>query len=283
MLEAYSIAGCTNFDPHPCFTKEATYPNFQLELQKFKQTVTGLLGRGEPSSFMKIGDGDLLFLLGKQVGSAKAGVRAISKPVSYLKRRSFLEKANQVDYLMCEIYPENQRKFRRVFPGKRPDFPAEYVYGLVANKWLLTGHGGKVGLIGAREKLEVIKDLTALPEYSQYLGVQGFSDYIHLPQKFAADEPDAVLEQIRDDLKNSTADIFLMGMGHAKSWIIPELKAIKESIYIDVGSGIDALAGMIDSQRPYFGDWQNFRFSDDTRYVGIDYLQFNFKNIHYVG
>jgi hypothetical protein len=50
-------------------------------------------------------------------------------------------------------------------------------------------------------------------------------------------------------------------------------------MYIDVGSGIDALAGMIDTRRPYFGNWQNFRLANDEIYENIDYLNFNFENI----
>jgi thiamine pyrophosphate-dependent acetolactate synthase large subunit-like protein len=136
-----------------------------------------------------------------------------------------------------------------------------------------------VGLIGAREKLSIVEQLTQREEYRNFLGIEKFEDYIPIPQKFAADNPEKVLEEVRSMITKSKSDIFLLGMGHAKSWIIPELRTFKEAIYIDVGSGIDALAGMIDPKRPYFGGWKNYRLSNDAIYDDVDYLQFSFENI----
>ena len=70
----------------------------------------------------------------------------------------------------------------------------------------------------------------------------------------------------------------MVGIGHLKSGVLGELKKYKEAIYIDVGSGIDALAGIIDTERPYFGDWTNFQL-EDFDYSRMDYLRFNGKNI----
>ena len=40
------------------------------------------------------------------------------------------------DYYTCEIYPENRKMFSEVI-DRDIDYPAEYGYGLVANKWFL--------------------------------------------------------------------------------------------------------------------------------------------------
>jgi len=41
--------------------------------------------------------------------------------------------------------------------------------------------------------------------------------------------------------------------------IAHKFKNAKPAVYIDVGAGIDGLAGMLDIKRPYAGDWTNFR------------------------
>ena len=187
--------------------------------------------------------------------------------------------ANTVDFMMCEIYPENRSHFSRVFRGREVDFPAEIVYGLVANRWLINQTGGRIGLIGASQKLDIIQELLTHNQYRDYLGIDGFADYIPIPQKYAADSPESLSKVIGAQVEATSANLFLMGVGHVKSWLIPAISRYREAVYLDVGSGIDALAGVIDSKRPYFGDWKNFRLPSAERYSGIDYLQFNNENI----
>jgi hypothetical protein len=237
------------------------------------------VSKGIGATYLKFGDGDYYFLKGKRVGSAAPGARAISRPVSWAKRQKFIKMANSVDYMMCEIYPENRRRFASVFRGREVDFPAEIVYGLVANRWLINQTGGQVGLIGASQKLDLIQELLTHKEYRDYLGIKEFADYIPIPQKFAADSPEALSKDIGARVEASSAAVFLMGIGHVKSWLIPSLSSYRKAIFLDVGSGIDALAGIIDSKRPYFGAWKNFRLPNPDRYTGIDYLQFNNENI----
>ena len=74
--------------------------------------------------------------------------------------------------------------FSKVLGGKQIDFPAEYNYGLISNKWLLKEFSGKIGLIGAGPKLKIIKKLLKNNEYKKYLGIDKFLDYISIPQKF---------------------------------------------------------------------------------------------------
>ena len=45
----------------------------------------------------------------------------------------------------------------------------------------------------------------------------------------------------------------------------------KNAIYLDVGSGIDALAGVIDPGRPYMGGWKN-HLSRQFNYGSLDFL-----------
>ena len=82
--------------------------------------------------------------------------------------------------------------FNSLFPHRSVQIPAEYGYGLVANKWLTKSFSGKIGLIGADEKIDLIKQLIQRKEYKEYLGLDNFNDYIKIPQKFACDNLDEI-------------------------------------------------------------------------------------------
>ena len=103
----------------------------------------------------------------------------------------------------CEIYPENISKFNEVIPDTKIDYPAEYGYGLVANKWILQEFAGKIGLIGADSKLNIIENVIEAPQYQEYLGLEKFEDYISLPQRFACDDLEATGKMVGEQLKNS--------------------------------------------------------------------------------
>jgi hypothetical protein len=152
-------------------------------------------------------------------------------------------------------------------------YPAEYGYGLVSNKWFFKEFRGKIGLIGASEKLNLIEELMKYDEYKEYLELDEFNDYIHFPQKYACDDINLVEEFVGNQLKESQSDIFLLGIGHAKSGILHKLKKYKDAVYMDVGAGIDNIAGCINIRRPYAGDWTNYRIKDYD-YSQIDYLRY---------
>ena len=77
---------------------------------------------------------------------------------------------------MCEITEQNTNYFREIF-NFDANFPAEFVYGLLSNKWLLENLEIKLG-IGANEKIEIIKELMRNERYQEYLGLEEFNDYI---------------------------------------------------------------------------------------------------------
>lgn len=256
-----------------------TYPGFQYDLDHFKTLLVDRHERRQATSFYKFGDGDYYFLKQKQVGSAKPGVRALSKKLSRKSINEYREGAQNCDFYMCEIDSLNRRRFRKVI-SRQLDFPAEFVYGLMASRWLLRSFSNRIGIIGADLKLDIIKALINYEEVKKYYFNDSFIDYIKIPQKFACDDLKLVRASLRDQLSSSTATVFLVGVGHLKSAILHELPRIHPALYIDVGSGIDALAGIIDTNRPYFGSWQNFQIPDQSFYHDIDYLNFDFQNIH---
>ena len=235
---------------------------------------------GASSTFYKFGDGDYFFLKKEGIGSAAPGRRALSKSYAQIDHQAFVEGATKCDYYTCEIYPENRERFREVLPGVNIDFPAEYGYGLVANKWLLKTFAGKIGLIGADRKMNLVENLIEAPQYQEYLGLEKFEDYISLPQRFACDDIDETEKLVGQQLINSSSKIFLMGMGHVKSGLIHRLKNYTDAVFLDVGSSIDAIAGIIDINRPYFGDWTNYQIDEPPLYEGVDYLAYEGKGNH---
>jgi hypothetical protein len=280
MLDKYKIEDTSNLDRHACFRDENTYPDFQKNLKKFKSHIIELVDKKLSATFYKFGDGDYRFLKKIEFGSAAPGKRAISKSYNEIDHSKFTDGAQLCDYYTCEIYPENRKMFAEVI-NKDIDYPAEYGYGLVANKWFFETFKGRIGILGASEKLNVIAELMQYKEYQTYLGIDSFTDYIHFPQKYAADDIEMVESFIGDQLKNSTADIFLLGIGHSKSGLLHTFKKYKSAVYLDVGAGIDMIAGCISTTRPYAGDWKNFRLNNYD-YSTIDYLKYNEQNEIYI-
>ena len=120
------------------------------------------------------------------------------------------------------------------------------------------------------------------PQYQEYLGLEKFEDYIPLPQKFACDDLEATEKMVASQLMKSTSKIFLMGMGHVKSGLIHRLSKYRNAVFLDVGASIDALAGIIDIDRPYMGDWTNYQIDDVQLYKGIDFLAYDGKGKHII-
>ena len=278
-LDKYKIEGTVNLDPNPCFEDTNTYPNFQEKLEEFKDLLVNLVDNNESKTFYKFGDGDYYFLQKMPVGSATPGRRALSKSYESIGHERFVEGAQLCDYYTCEIYPENIAHYKEVIQ-RDIDFPAEYGYGLVTNKWLLQTFAGKIGLIGANTKMNIIQNIMEAPQYQEYLGLEKFEDYISLPQKFACDDLDATEKMVGEQLEKSTSKIFLMGIGHVKSGLIHRLKKYTDAVFLDVGASIDALAGIIDIDRPYAGDWTNYQIDEQSLYSGVDLLAYEGKGKH---
>ena len=279
--DQYKIEGAINLDGHSCFGNPKTYPAFQKEFELFKSTVIQFVQEKRCATFYKFGDGDYHFLKMDSVGSALPGKRAISKEYHEINHQEFVDGVLKNDYITVEIYPENRKMFSELYPERTVDYPAEYGYALIANKWFFKQFKGKIGLIGAKEKLQLIERLLQYDEYKAYLEIDKFNDYIYVPQKFACDDIDSLEHAIGEQLKNSDSDIFLIGIGHVKSAVLHRFKQYKNAVYIDVGSGIDALSGCINIQRPYAGDWTNFRIQDYD-YSKIDYLQYHGAGKHII-
>lgn len=275
MEEIYKIFGTSFINPPAEYFDDKTYPEFQNRLNEFKTLLKNQVLNNEGKSYYKFGDGDYFFLKKESIGSAKPGNRALSKGYWRINHKEFINGSKHNDYYMCELLKQNINYFNELFPFEI-DFPAEFVYGLLSNKWLFSNFRNQIGIIGASEKIEIIKELMSKQQYQEYLGIEQFNDYISIPQKFACDDIKKTRELVKKQLSHTTSRIFLLGVGHVKSGLNYLLPKYKQAIYLDVGSGIDALAGIIDKKRPYFNNWTNFKLSDDSLYKNVDFLHYEF-------
>ena len=273
-LDLYKIQGSVNNDQNPCFHNEESCPDFQEKLEFFKKLLIQQVKHNKSATYYKYGDGDYYFLKKQSVGSATPGKRALSKNYDSIDHDKFVEGAQLCDYYTCEIYPENRQRFSEVI-DKEIDFPAEFGYGLVANKWLFKTFAGKIGLIGADRKIDIIENIMEAPQYQEYLGLEKFEDYIRIPQQFACDDLEATERMVGEQLEKSTSKIFLVGIGHVKSGLLHRLKKYTDAVFLDVGSSLDAISGIVDVDRPYFGDWTNYQIDGTNLYSGVDFLQYD--------
>lgn len=140
--------------------------------------------------------------------------------------------------------------------------PCEVVYSLVTTRWVFKNFKDSVGIIAGKEKIAIIKKLMQSEEYREYIGVDDFTDYVEIPQKGAADNVEELAHSYQEKIKNSNAKIFLVGAGSSKLALIPLLQMYSDAVFIDVGAGIDALAGIVCQDRPYFANWTNYRIKN---------------------
>lgn len=281
MLDQYKIEGCEHNDRdrnQEHLNDPTYYPDFQIGYTNFKQLVISCVESLKPTTIIHFGDGDYYFLKGISLGSAAPGRRALSIPYDKIDLTKFYNGFLQNTYFCLEAYEKNNKSFiQELYPQLLDKLiPTEYIYGCLMNLWYLKQFKGQIGLIGGKQKLDLIKKLLTYKEYQDYLGIDSFNDYIEIPQKFACDNLDYTIEIVKEQLENSNPNtrVYLFGVGHVKSGLIHHLPSFKNAVYIDIGCGIDALAGCIDPDRPLARGWINYRISSYD-YSNIDYLQYN--------
>lgn len=272
-IAEFQLPGCLTSDTHPVYQNSVAALGFQDGYQKFLAELQLAVEKDLGWSIVHFGDGDYYVLTDQPLGSAKPGRRAISRRLTLPERQRLALGLARCTLKGVDLAPTLRRHFREVLPDCEEIFPTEYIYAAVASRELTRRFGDSVGLIGAGPKLDLIRNLMAFPSYRSYLGLEQFCDYIPVKQKFAADDPDDLIRGLEPQLTHSRARLFLVGMGSAKMGVLHKLPSVKNAVYLDVGSGIDALAGVIDPRRPYFANWINFRLRNSELYEGLDLLQ----------
>jgi len=229
---------------------------------------------------VRVSDGEAYFLQGKLVGNG---------PIRHFTRSKKLDSKDvalfKTGLLACEsrhieMLKNNQNKFLKIFRKNIfSEIPFECIYALVSSRKLFKTNY-KIGLIGSYEKMGIIKELMNHKDYREYIGREKFDDYIGIPEKGSANNPVDLSEQIQKQLKKDV-DIYLVGIGIAKLVILPALKEKSSSLFIDIGAGISALAGLISNERPYFADWCNFRLRGFD-YSKVDTMDFNHNKDNFI-
>ncbi len=266
MIDLYKIEGTNNICEydlnHPCYNTIETWPSFQTDFERFKLIIL----ENKPINIIRICDGEFGFLEQNYYGNINT--RHVSK---YLDTKPFFDGIYNSDFRCTQLYSDWTSKFKTLLKIEI-DFPMEYVYAIVANKWIFK-QNKKIGLIGSRKKLNIIKRLMEFEQYRNYIGIESFTDYIEVDETFMCDNITYWEKFIRDQLNVSSSEIFLYGIGISKLALSNKFLNYKKATYIDIGCGISALAGTTSLERPYYGDWTNFRLKG-FNYDSIDQMDY---------
>lgn len=276
MIDLYKIEGTTNIDAEQISGQEYNdpnyYPNFQKDIIDFKSTLINKLNNNEAYVVMRVYDGEFYFLDKQVVGNGPK--RHFTKPLKDEFIKKFKDGCYKVDMLCVQLNKTMTDRFYKLFPDKNIDMPMDIIYGLFANKWFLNTFKNSIALIGGNYKLNIIKELMKYNEYREYINNDYFIDYIDVPERFSCDNVDDTIQDLKYKIEKSEAKVFLYGIGISKMAIAYNFKKFKNAIFIDVGCGLSALAGLCSNERPYFGSWINYRLKD-YNYNLADSMDYN--------
>ena len=279
MHDFYKIEGTSNIDPEQLngieYNDPNFYPSFQKNINELQNIIIENVDKKNATVILRVYDGEFHFLNKNVVGNGPT--RHFSKPLTDEFVKKFKEGVYKVDYVSVQLNINMLKNYNNLFPDRLVDFPMDIIYGLFANKWLLKTFKNKIALIGGSEKNKIIRKLMEYPEYRNYVENDYFLDYIEVPERFSCDNTDEIITNIGEQIKISKAELFLFGIGISKMAIAWQFKKYNNAVFIDIGCGMSALAGMCGIDRPYFGSWKNFRLIN-YNYVNADPMDFNIKN-----
>jgi hypothetical protein len=223
--------------------------------------ITSEVTKKEGYTILRVGDGEANFLNGVIKGNtANRHFTNSTRPSQeYLNR--FKEGLLRCDSTHIEMYNTVTKAFKRIY-GKNvfSPIPLECIYALVASRKLFKNNY-RIGIIGSDNKVAIIKELLKHEEYRNYIGRDSFEHFITVPERGSSNNVDELLTSITSQL-DPTIDIYLIGIGIAKMAIMADFKKNSSSVFLDIGCGISALAGLVSNDRPYFADWTNFRLKN---------------------
>ena len=276
MIDLYKIEGTENicsYDiDHPCYNTDSTWPNFQKDLEAFKERISESVEKNKSILFTRVADGEFCFLKRISEGT-NIPRRHLSRDIRSVDMEIFWEGIRECDYISTQLYTEWTNEFKRIIDFREIDFPMEFSYSIIANKWIFKKYHDSIGIIGGSEKIRLIKQLMEFKEYRDYLGIEKFQDYIEVPEKYSADNIPELEKKIGESLSGSKSKVFIFGIGIAKLGVAHKFKNYHTATYIDVGCGISALAGTTSLERPYFGGWTNF-IIDGYDYSKVDRMDY---------
>jgi len=283
----YRIGKCVTFNhgdlvemKKPC----AFRGSMQVVYNELLKTIENKLKNKEPLSIIRCGDGEAYFLQEKYIGNIIKR-HFTNVDTTRINTNKWLDHFNNNDLKAFDIN-WYLRKLWIPFEGKRIKkkyYPLHAVYSLIATKDIFqVMKGYRIGIIGAKSKLDIIRELMKYEEYHKYLGIDMIHDYISIPETGACNDIEKLTSEILEQCISNRCDIYLLGTGISKLYFQSQIRDILKCIIIDVGSGIDAIAGVIPKDRQNFGHWINYKLKNYS-YDQIDILSHHhlkLKSIH---
>ena len=251
----------------PTYQNSKTWPNYKEDLKKYKDYII----TDTPKVLLRVYDGEFWFLLGKKVGNV--GKRHISIKIDENIISKFYQNSLKCDKFLSHltVLPKGSmhKLYKSVYKDKKIDYPMEFNYALVLTKWIFKQYKNQIGLMAGSEKIKVIKELMKYQSYRDYLGIDKFSDYISVPERYSCDNVEQLESEIKDKLKSSKSKVFLFGIGISKLYLAHKFKEFHPATYIDIGACMSGLAGFLSKTRPYANNWINYRIKNYD-YSNID-------------
>ena len=263
-LKLYDLEGTKDINNNrkdKSYQNPKTWSTYQEDFKIFKND---LINNDKSRVLLRVYDGEFWFLLKRKVGNI--GKRHVKKELTDEFIKPFYENSLKCDKFVSHLTVMQggsmYKLYKDVYKDKKIDYPMEFHYAIVLNKWIFKNFKNQIGLIGGCEKIKVIKELMKYKEYKNYLGIDYFTDYVQVPERFSCDNPINLENSIKEQLTNSKAKIFLFGMGISKMAVAYKFKDFYPAIYIDIGGSFSALSGFITKNRPYAANWTNYRIKN---------------------
>jgi hypothetical protein len=255
-------------------------------LVKLKKPISGYYGelfniisskieKKIPLAIIRASDGEAFFLQKKPVGNILRRHYTQGRDLENMDVEIFKKGLLGCDLRLIEMYRTNRFRFFKIFKKNVfSEIPFECSYALIASRKIFKTNW-KIGIIGSEKKIEIIKLLFNSSEYREYIGRDGFEDYIAVPERGTANNPIGLANEIKLKLKKEI-DLYLVGVGIAKMPILPILRDSSNNVFFDAGAGISALSGLVSKDRAYFAEWKNFRVKG-YNYENTDIMDANMK------
>jgi hypothetical protein len=144
MHDIYKISNTQYLESEKEYLDPTLYPAFQEDYLKFKDELINDAASKKNSTYYKFGDGDYLLFKNEKFGTTKPGVRDIKRSLRPLNIEEINMYAHKHDKYFCEII--NFSMMEEVLT-KPLDYPAEFLYGSIANKWFFSSFK-KITIIG---------------------------------------------------------------------------------------------------------------------------------------
>lgn len=282
ILKKYRIEGCKTYNHGDlvAFKNPLTYYGVMQEVyDELVDKIRIHLDKKLPFSVMRLGDGEAYFLQGKFIGNVvKRHFTSGNLESLNLNewRESYLKndiKSFDANWFLRKLWVPIEGK-----SIKYKYYPLHPVYSLVATRKIFNiAKDFKIGVLGAEKKIKLIKKLMAYKEYQDYLGIKEFHSYLSVPERGACNDVEKTLSEIIDKEKDSPCDIYLLGIGISKLYMQTRIRDTLNCVIVDIGSGIDAIAGIIPKDRQNFGLWTNYILPGDDVYSSIDNLSYHSK------